>query len=143
MGNLDGLEDVVKEFLSESAEALDHMEKDFVELEENPASSREIIARVFRAMHTIKGTCGFLAFHKLEKLTHSAENVLARLRDGKLELTPAMITAFLKSGDAVRFMLAMIESQGDDGENAFPELIATLDGFLQTDAPPADNALKT
>ena len=81
------MDDVVKEFLVESYENLDRLDRDLVELEKAP-SDHEILSSIFRTIHTIKGTCGFLAFSKLESVAHVGESLLSRLRDGVLTLTP-------------------------------------------------------
>src|ERR1700733_4333360 len=99
-------DDIVKEFLVESHENLDRLDRDLVELEKNP-SEREILASIFRTIHTIKGTSGFLGFGKLEAVAHVGESLLARLRDGELKLNP-QLTALLAMVDAVRQMLASI-----------------------------------
>ncbi len=77
----DELDEVIGEFLIESHESLDRLDRDLVALEEDPRSA-ETIASIFRTVHTIKGTCGFLGFEKLERLAHAAENLLGKLRDG-------------------------------------------------------------
>ena len=74
-------------FLVESHGNLDQLDADLVALEEEP-DSRERLSSIFRTIHTIKGTSGFLAFNRLEEVTHVGENLLSRLRDGELELTP-------------------------------------------------------
>ncbi len=77
---------------------------------------------MFRTIHTIKGTCGFLGFNKLEKVAHIGENLLTRLRDGQLTLNPERTTALLGMVDAVRQMLKEIQSTGNDGEIDYPEM---------------------
>ncbi|MGD0811618.1 MAG: Hpt domain-containing protein, partial [Acidimicrobiales bacterium] len=79
------MDEVVQEFLVESLENLDELDNDLVRLEKDPAS-RELLSSVFRAVHTIKGTTGFLGFHRLEQVAHQAENLLSKLRDGALQL---------------------------------------------------------
>ena len=79
---------------------------------------------MFRTIHTIKGTSGFLAFHRLEKLTHVGENLLSRLRDGRIALTEERATALLKMVDAVRVLLRSIEQAGTEGDGDDSELIA-------------------
>ncbi len=76
-----------------------------VELEKHP-SDKEILASIFRTIHTIKGTSGFLGFGKLEAVTHVGESLLARLRDGQFSMNPERTTALLAMIDAVRQMLA-------------------------------------
>ncbi|MGC8628361.1 MAG: Hpt domain-containing protein, partial [Acidimicrobiales bacterium] len=79
------LDEVVQEFLVESAENLDQLDRDLVSLEKAPRS-KELLSAVFRAVHTIKGTTGFLGFSRLEQVSHRAENLLSKLRDGVVEL---------------------------------------------------------
>ena len=117
--------DIVKDFLVESYENLDRLDQELVGLEKNP-QDRDALAGIFRTIHTIKGTCGFLGFNKLEKVTHVGENLLSRLRDGQLALNPEITTALLGMVDAVRQMLEEIQSTGQDGEADYPELRETL-----------------
>ena len=121
---------IIAEFLAESAENLDSMDQDLVALEKDP-SSTEVIERVFRTIHTIKGTCGFLAFSKLEAVTHSAETVLAHLRDGNLKLTPEVTTTLLKAVDSVREILAHIGKDGGEGDGIYSDVEAELDAIDQ------------
>src|SRR5271155_201347 len=121
MSENDNDSDIVKDFLVESYENLDRLDRDLVGLEKNP-HDRDALSGVFRTIHTIKGTCGFLGFSKLEKVAHVGENLLTRLRDGQLTLNPERTTALLGMVDAVRQMLKEIESTGQDGENDYPEL---------------------
>src|SRR6266446_32643 len=131
--------DIVKDFLVESYENLDRMDRDLVGLEKNP-KDKEALAGVFRTIHTIKGTCGFLGFGKLEKVAHVGENLLAHLRDGQLTLNPAITTALLGMVDAVRQMLKEIESTGQDGEVDYPELRETLTHLLSPEAAASNTA---
>ncbi len=122
--------EIVKDFLIESYENLDRLDRDLVGLEKNPRD-REALAGVFRTIHTIKGTCGFLGFSKLEKVAHVGENLLTRLRDGQLTLNPELTTALLSMVDAVRQMLKEIESTGSDGQVDYPELRENLTRLQQ------------
>src|SRR5208282_1289216 len=97
-------DDIVKDFLVESYENLDRLDRELVGLEKNP-EDRDALASVFRTIHTIKGTCGFLGFNKLEAVAHVGENLLSRLRDRQLTLTPQITTSLLSLVDAVRQML--------------------------------------
>src|ERR671939_2199365 len=103
------LDEIVREFLVESHEGLDRLDRDLVTLEQQPGD-RELLAAIFRCIHTIKGTCGFLGFTKLESVSHVGESLLSLLRDGQLALTPAITSALLKLVDAVRQILACIEA---------------------------------
>jgi len=93
--------EIIKEFLVESYENLDRLDRDLVALEKEPGN-REMLSSVFRTIRTIKGTSGFLAFNKLEAVTHSGESLLAKLRDAQLVLGPEITTALLAMVDAVR-----------------------------------------
>ncbi len=144
-------EEIVREFLVESYENLDRLDRDLITLEKDPGN-RDILASIFRTIHTIKGTSGFLAFNQLEAVTHVGESLLARLRDGLLALTPEITTALLAMVDAVRQMLGSIEAAGTEGERNDKELIATLTRMRQgkeaaattaavsTPAPPKEEA---
>ena len=110
---MDEIDEIVQEFLVESHENLDQLDRDLVALEREP-DSRELLGSIFRTIHTIKGTSGFLAFGNLESVAHVGENLLARLRDGKMTMTLATTDVLLEMVDAVRELLAAIEA--DDGE---------------------------
>ena len=127
-------DDVVREFLVESHENLDQLDRDFVSLEQDP-ESRELLARVFRTIHTIKGTCGFLGFQRLEAVAHAGESVLHLLREGSLKFTPELTTALLAMVDAVRAILKRIEGRGKEGKETYSDLIAELER-LHSLAPP-------
>ena len=130
-------DEIVKEFLVESSENLDQLDRDLVMLEEDP-SNGPVLASVFRTIHTIKGTCGFLGYGKLESVSHVAESLLSRLRDGSLTLTPEITSALLATTDAIREILASIESQRTEGDGDYSALVTTLTA-LQT-APEGDAA---
>lgn len=116
------LDEALKAFLGESREGLDRLEEDVVVLEKAPGDSARI-ANIFRTVHTIKGTCGFFGFSRLEQLTHAAEDVLALLRDGQLAFDAELTGALLALVDAVRRMLAAIEQQGNDGNDDHAALV--------------------
>ena len=119
------MDDIVKDFLIESGENLDRLDQELVQLESDP-KSKELIASIFRTIHTIKGSCGFLGFARLEKVAHAGENLLSRLREGNLSLTAEVTSGLLATVDAVRHMLSEIQSTGADGEKDYPELLEML-----------------
>src|SRR5438132_856140 len=118
-------QEIIQEFLVESRENLDQLDGDLVVLEKDPRDSGRL-GSVFRTIHTIKGTCGFLGFDKLENVTHAGESLLARLRDGHLILKPEITTALLALVDMVRRFLSNIEATGHEGPEECMELVATL-----------------
>ncbi|MFO0885989.1 MAG: chemotaxis protein CheA [Pirellulales bacterium] len=125
MTDLSSMDDVIRDFLVESHENLDQLDRDLLSLEQNPAS-QERLASIFRTIHTIKGTCGFLGFGKLEKVTHAGENLLSSLRDGSIVLSGDIANGLLSLVDAVRQILANIETVGREGEQEFAGLIHNL-----------------
>src|SRR5215468_12013848 len=119
------LQEATKEFLVESHENLDQLDADLVELEET-ATPAEAVGRIFRTLHTIKGSCSFLGFPHLEAVAHAGENLLGGLRDGKLALSPVVTEALLRVVDAIRRMLGSIENAGNDGNTEYRDLIDLL-----------------
>ena len=93
---MDEFDEIVREFLVESYENLDQLDRDLVALEQEP-DAHPLLQSIFRTIHTIKGTSGFLAFGKLEVLTHAGEGLLSRLRDGGLRLTQERTTGLLRT----------------------------------------------
>jgi two-component system chemotaxis sensor kinase CheA len=134
---MEAIDEIVAEFLVESHENLDQLDTDLLALEQDP-TSRDLLGSVFRTIHTIKGTSGFLAFHRLEQLTHVGENLLSRLRDGKIQLTEQRTSALLSMVDAVRGLLGEIERTGVEGDADHTELASRLAALLDDgDAQPA------
>lgn len=120
------LDDIVKEFLVESYENLDQLDKDLMTLEGAP-DDKSRLSSVFRTIHTIKGTSGFLAYPNLEHLAHVGENLLVLLRDGALRLNAEITSGLLAMVDAVRNILGRIESTGTEGDEAYENLIDSLE----------------
>lgn len=131
----DAMQSAIQEFLIESSEALDQLDRDLVALEQD-ASNPDLLSSVFRIIHTIKGSSGCFGFFNLESVAHVGENLLSLLRDGQLYLHSEMISGLLGLADAVRQMLAAIQDRGDDGDAEYTELIDTLTR-LQAEPEPA------
>src|SRR5262249_38009190 len=125
MSGTSELQEATKEFLIEGHENLDQLDIDLVGLEKSAAPA-EALGRIFRTLHTIKGSCSFLGFPHLETLAHAGEDLLGKLRDGKRDLTPDVTDALLHMVDAIRRLLGTIESTGADGETDEKDLIALL-----------------
>ncbi len=130
--NDDAMNEIVQEFLVETSENLDQLDQDLVALESDP-HSRELLGSVFRTIHTVKGTTGFLGFTRLESLSHAAESLLSELRDGRLELTSARTDALLEVVDEIRALLTAIEHTGAEGDRDLAGLVATLERLQQPD----------
>ena len=122
---MDAIELAMKEFLIESHENLDQLDRDLVTLEQDP-TARETLDSVFRTIHTLKGNSACFEFMNLESVTRIGENLLRRVRDGETRLHPEMTSGLLALVDAVRQMLASSEATGDEGEGDYTELIELL-----------------
>lgn len=130
------MDEILQEFLTESAENLDQVERDLVALEETP-DSPPLIANIFRNVHTIKGSSGFIGLSRLEKVAHAGENLLSALRDGRLVVTAEITTGLLRLIDVLRRMLAHIRETGKEKPEDHLELIAELNQFVLVVAKPA------
>src|SRR3954468_6587812 len=121
----------------ESHENLDQIDRDLVDLEQDP-NSRDLISRIFRAIHTIKGTSGFLAFSRLETLAHAGESLLSRLRDGVQPVTPETITTLLATIDGVRTLLAASEESGSENDVDVDTITPRAHAQMSADPAPAE-----
>ncbi|MBM3526132.1 MAG: hybrid sensor histidine kinase/response regulator, partial [Alphaproteobacteria bacterium] len=143
------MDDLLREFLTESNESLATLDQELVKLERNP-NDPGLLSNIFRLVHTIKGTCGFLGLPRLETTAHAAENVLGKLRDGELEVTPVAVTLILESLDRIKMLLASLEEAGVEPEgnddvlkqrlNAFAEGRAEASVAVPPAAPPVPQA---
>ncbi len=137
MGEMD---EIVKEFLVESTEGLDQLESDLVELEKDP-THKELLASIFRAIHTVKGTSGVLGFPKIEAVAHVGESLLSRMRDGKLRLDPEITSGLLAMVDVLRGLLAGIAANGEEGERDVQPAVDRLTQLLETKSATAEAAV--
>ena len=122
------MNEVIREFLIETNENLAQLDIDLVTLEKEP-TERETLGRVFRTLHTVKGTAGFLGLQKLQAVAHAAESLLSQLRAGELIFNPPIASALLMVVDAVRKMLEAVERSETDGDGDFSALIGSLERF--------------
>lgn len=137
------MDDIIKDFLVESYENLDQLDRVFVDLEKDPGDQASV-SSIFRTIHTIKGTCGFLGLAKLESITHVGENLLSRVRDGVQPFDPDVASALLSLVDAIRAILAHVEKSGQEGDGDYTALtdrLTQLQGLEE--APQPAPALKT
>jgi two-component system chemotaxis sensor kinase CheA len=126
----------IEEFLVESSENLDQLDKDLLALEADPTDPQRL-ASVFRTVHTIKGNSGFFGFSKLGALAHSGEHLLGKLRDGKLRLDDRVAGTLYSMVDAVRTILQSIETAGNEGDHDYRELSRTLAAVAEQSQPAA------
>lgn len=124
------MDDLIVDFLAETNESLEELDRDLVTFEQNP-NDKGLLGNIFRLVHTIKGTCGFLNLPRLEKVTHHAENVLERFRDGDLEVTPEYVTLIFESIDQIKYIVNEIEKSHTEPDGDDQELIARLDAVFE------------
>lgn len=124
------MDDLLADFLTETHEGLTALDSALVRLERTP-DDQPTLSEVFRLVHTIKGTCGFLGLPRLEAVAHAAENVLGRYRDGTLPVTPAGITVILSALDRIKAIVAGLEATGAEPAGEDAPLIAALDAAAE------------
>ncbi|WP_253182066.1 Hpt domain-containing protein, partial [Cellulosimicrobium cellulans] len=131
------MDEIVHEFLVESYENLDQLDQDLVALESDP-SSRTLLSSIFRTVHTIKGTSGFLGFGNLERVSHVGESLLSELRDGKRAMDQPTADVLLALVDTLRAILTRVESGAGDDLDVEPmvqQIVAVQEGTAAPAAP--------
>ena len=131
------MDDVLREFLTETNESLDRVDAELVRFEQEP-NNGEILGNIFRLVHTIKGTCGFLSLPRLETLAHAAEGMMGQFRDG-LPVTTEAVTLVLSTIDRIKSILDAIELSEQELAGDDVDLIGELNRLTasQTMPPPA------
>ena len=129
------MDDLISEFITESTESLGALDSELVKLEQNPNDS-VILGNIFRMMHTIKGTCGFLGLPRLESVAHAGENVLGKIRDKELEATPEAITLILEALDTIKGLIDFLGEKGQEQSGDDSDLIKRLNHFAETGTLP-------
>lgn len=119
------MDDLLKDFLAETCEALDVLDSEIVELEQRPGDPA-LLGSIFRVMHTIKGTCGFLGLPRLESVAHAAEDVLGRVRDGELAVSHDVISQVLVALDRIKELVASLGATGGEPAGEDREIIDAL-----------------
>jgi two-component system chemotaxis sensor kinase CheA len=125
------MDDLLSEFLTETSESLSTLDVELVKLEQNP-NDPDILSNIFRLVHTIKGTCGFLGLPRLEAVAHAGENVLGKIRDGELVVTADAVTLVLESIDTIKYLLGELETNETEPDGDDADLIARLNHFADT-----------
>jgi len=129
------MDDLLQEFLTETNESLATLDVELVRFEREPSDAK-ILGNIFRLMHTIKGTCGFLGLPRLEAVAHAGENVLGKFRDGELDVTPGAVTLILKAIDRIRQILSAMEQTGAEPAGEDSALIAEINAMASGQAVP-------
>ncbi len=129
------MDDLLREFVTETNESLDVVDVELVRFEQDPNNAK-ILDNVFRLVHTIKGTCGFLGLPRLEALAHAAETLMGKFRDG-LPATNDAVTLILSTIDRIKQILESLEREQREPEGADDDLIADLERMVERLAPRA------
>ncbi len=132
---MDEMDEIISEFITEAEESLDKIEPMFVELEEK-GSDKEMLDNIFRSVHTIKGAAGFLGFQALVDVAHNAENIMKKLRDNTIMLSKEIIDVILKSIDMLRLLLEHLKEKDGLEEDVSPlvkELANVLNAATSTE----------
>jgi len=130
-------EELLAEFLTESNENLSSIEQQLMDLESNP-QDEEILGAIFRAIHTVKGSCGFLGLVGLEKVAHAGENLLSKIRSLKFEMNADLVSLLLECADAITGLLDGLESEGVEPDIDHSGLINRLHAAERLVATMAD-----
>jgi two-component system chemotaxis sensor kinase CheA len=133
------MDDLIPEFLAETNESLADLDLALVKLERTP-DDKATLSLIFRLVHTIKGTCGFLGLPRLEHVAHAAENVLGRVRDGELIATPEVISLVLAALDRIKLIVAGLAANGQEPAGDDTAIIAALDRANAGELPAAPAA---
>ena len=124
------MDDLLNEFITETTENLAAVDVELVKFEQEPQNA-EILQNIFRMVHTVKGTCGFLDLPRLEAVAHAGENVLGKFRDGELAVTPVAVTLILKCIDRIRGLMSGLEETGEEPEGDDCQLIDELNTLAE------------
>jgi len=119
------MDDLLQEFLTETGENLDTVDRELVRFEQEP-NDRDILRNIFRLVHTVKGTCGFIGLPRLEALTHAAESVIGQFRDGA-SVSAIAVTAILETIDRLKDILAELAEKGEEPPGNDENLIQELE----------------
>ncbi len=129
------MDDLLRDFLTETHENLDVVDVELVQFEREP-NNREILAKVFRLVHTIKGTCSFVGLPRLEALAHAAEALMGRFRDG-MPVTADAVSLILSTIDRIKEILDALEHTAQEPAGADDDLIGALDCMAEGALAPA------
>jgi len=123
------MDDLLREFLTETHESLDTVDNQLVRFEQDPNNAR-ILDNIFRLVHTMKGTCGFLGLPRLEALAHAGETLMGKFRDGMPVMAEA-VTLILSSIDRIKEILAGLEATEAEPEGNDQDLIVKLQAMVE------------
>src|SRR3954468_5646372 len=125
------MDDLLKEFLTETSENLAVLDVELVRLEQNP-NDMDLLGKIFRLVHTVKGTCGFLGLSRRESVAHAGENVLGKVRDGEIEVGAEAVSLILECLDRIRTVMTDLEATGAEPAGDDTDLIKRLNAFADS-----------
>ena len=132
------MDELLRDFLTETGESLDRVDAELVRFEQDPNNS-DILGNIFRLVHTIKGTCGFLGLPRLETLTHAAESLMGKFRDG-MPVTAEAVTLILSTIDRIKAILDELEAKQEEPAGDDADLIGRLAQMARREPPPSPPA---
>ncbi len=137
------MDELVVDFINETIESISELDSDLVRLEQDP-SNQELLGKIFRLMHTIKGTCGFIGLARLEKTAHSAENLLERFRSGQLTISQYAMTLLFMSIDRVRFLVNEVSKNGKEPDGSDADIVMMIEEHISNpETVPAEDTTQT
>src|SRR5471030_1607156 len=125
------MDDLLSEFLTEANESISVLDVELVRLEQNP-NDPALLGNIFRLVHTIKGTCGFLGLPRLESVAHAGENVLGKIRDGEIIVTQDAISIVLEALDRIKSLIDHLANNGNEPVGEDKDLIKRLNAFADS-----------
>jgi two-component system chemotaxis sensor kinase CheA len=128
------MDELIRDFLTETTEGLQALDTKLVELETRPEDD-DLIGNIFRVMHTIKGTCGFLGLNKLSSFAHAGENVMDKIRNKQLKITSDNITIILEAVDAIKEIVVYISEHEVEPKTDYSALISRINAVANEEKP--------
>jgi len=125
------MDDLISEFIEETTESLSMLDLDLVKLEQQP-DDKELLGNIFRVMHTIKGTCGFIGLSRLERTAHAAENLLDNFRSGRMEVTEMAMTLLFMCIDRVRYLVTEVHNKGAEPAGDDTDIVSAIESHIDS-----------
>ncbi|TAE34514.1 MAG: hybrid sensor histidine kinase/response regulator [Alphaproteobacteria bacterium] len=131
------MDDLIAEFITETGESLSMLDSELVKLEQNP-DDMETLGNIFRLVHTIKGTCGFLGLPRLATVAHAGENVLGKVRERQITVSSISISMILESLDRIKNIMDYLAANGNEPEGSDEDLCRRLNVFADSNGAIAE-----
>lgn len=135
------MDDLISEFITETTESLQMLDSELVKLEQDP-TNEAILGNIFRLVHTIKGTCGFLGLPRLEHVAHAGENVLGKVRDKVITVTGETISLVLEALDCIKSIVEYLSNHGEEPAGDDSDLTGRLNAYAESNGASTGGAPK-